>query len=254
LEYGAERFPSLIDDQGDPRLPLLLHRDGRNKRDRAEPGTFSIAAETGLGSPEVSTDAMSTILFDLDGVVFEKNIFERRLKSEHNISPDMTAPFFKGPFVRCQLGKADLKSEVARFLPTWGWRGTVDDFLTFWFNCDQCETRGILSLVAELSSQGHRCHLATNQEKYRSEFLRQNRSLSVFGQMFCSYEVGGRKPEADFFAEVERRLGEKPNDLFFWDDAPENVVGAQERGWTAYLFTDVPTIRRQLASHFRVLE
>lgn len=192
---------------------------------------------------------MSLILFDLDGVILEKSAFSRRLQVEHGISPDKTGPFFRGSFVRCQLGAADLKEELGSLLPSWGWKGSVEEFLSYWFQCDQQITPEIIP--RDLTQRGHKCYLATNQEKYRASYLQQFRALAEnFVQFFCSNELGHRKPDVAFFAEVERRLGAPPSELFFWDDAMENVQGAKACGWTAYLYTDVPAFRNQLNRHF----
>jgi hypothetical protein len=52
------------------------------------------------------------ILLDVDGVLVEPMVFAKVLEAEHGLTPDDTASFFRGAFVRCLLRRADLKSEL----------------------------------------------------------------------------------------------------------------------------------------------
>ena len=52
------------------------------------------------------------ILLDVDGMLVESMVFAKVLEAEHGLTPDDTAAFFRGAFVRCLLGQADLKSEL----------------------------------------------------------------------------------------------------------------------------------------------
>jgi HAD superfamily hydrolase (TIGR01509 family) len=61
--------------------------------------------------------------------------------------------------------------------------------------------------------------------------------------------LGCGKPHAAFFAGVAQRLGCHGTDLLFFDDQLANVEGARAAGWRAELFTDLPTLRRDLERH-----
>ena len=73
------------------------------------------------------------ILFDADGVVINTTErFSSYLEREYGISTKLTAPFFLGRFQDYIVGKADLKEEINKYLLSWGWKKSVDDFLRYW--------------------------------------------------------------------------------------------------------------------------
>ncbi len=57
----------------------------------------------------------------------------------------------------------------------------------------------------------------------------------LFDGVFWSYELGWRKPEQMIYKIVTEKLGLVPENLLFFDDRIENVQGAKEYGWQAYL-------------------
>ena len=58
--------------------------------------------------------------------------------------------------------------------------------------------------------------------------------LTLAEHVFASSELGWRKPSAEFFRAVERRLGRKPHELLLVGDDPElDVAAARRAGWHA---------------------
>jgi len=73
------------------------------------------------------------VLFDVDGVlVYPPFRFRHYLESKHGITPEMTAPFFRGRFMECVIGQAELGNELGVYLGHWGWRGTPSNFIKLW--------------------------------------------------------------------------------------------------------------------------
>jgi putative hydrolase of the HAD superfamily len=59
--------------------------------------------------------------------------------------------------------------------------------------------------------------------------------LTLADHVFASSELGWRKPSAEFFREVERRLGFQPQELLLVGDDPElDVAAARRAGWHAH--------------------
>jgi putative hydrolase of the HAD superfamily len=180
------------------------------------------------------------VILDLDGVVLEKSCFSERLAACFGILPKTTAAFFKSGFQNCQRGEADLKVEISSFLPAWGWQGSVESFLDFWFKCDSVVQAPVMNSIPSLRDHGFSCYLATNQEMYRTEFLRQNLDLEAyFDGAFYSAELGFRKPGEDFFQLVAQRLNLATSEILLCDDSEENIVAAKQQGWNAFLFRDI---------------
>jgi len=183
---------------------------------------------------------MKTFVFDADGVLCVGGPFTVALEREHQISRDRLAPFFAGPFSECLVGKRDLREVLEPYLVEWGWRQSVDEFLTFWFQREHVLCAAVLSSVRALRSKGHRCVLATNQERHRTTYLRREMGLAEeFDHVFASCELGVRKPDGAFFAGVRERLHCSASDLCLIDDAEKNVAGARAAGWRAIWYRGV---------------
>lgn len=74
------------------------------------------------------------IFFDADGVLIKsKYLFSEQLEKDYGISIDVMLPFFTGVFRQCSVGKADLKEELANVIGDWGWEGTVEELMDYWF-------------------------------------------------------------------------------------------------------------------------
>src|SRR5665213_3665845 len=103
---------------------------------------------------------MQVILFDIDGLVIEKRTryFSEKLSEERAISNEAIQQFFKTDFEKCLFGSADLKVELAPYLSKWGWEGSVDDFLTYWFESERTVDEEVLAVVKDLRTKGTRCY------------------------------------------------------------------------------------------------
>ncbi len=176
---------------------------------------------------------MTTWVFDVDGVIVTGDSFGVALAREHGISVACLAPFFAGPFGDCLVGRRDLKTELAAWLPGWGWPKSTEAFLEFWFSHETQVNEPLLAVVRELRVQGARCVLGTNQERYRADYLWNELGLRAeFDGLFASGDLGVMKPHAAFYAAVEVSLGTTQG-LCLVDDRLGNVMAARAAGWRA---------------------
>jgi len=188
---------------------------------------------------------MKVFVFDADGVVCVGANFGGALEKEHRIPRSRLAPFFAGPFPGCIVGKHDLKEELAAYLPQWGWRGSVEEFLAFWFQREHVLCPYILACVRTLRSKGHVCVLATNQERYRTEYLRSEMGLAKeFDHVFPSCELAVAKPAREFFIRVQERLRQTADNLCLIDDSERNLLGAAAVGWSTIHYRNTSDILR----------
>jgi len=194
---------------------------------------------------------MKTFVFDADCVVCVGAKFSVSLEREHGIPPERLVAFFRGPFADCLVGRSDLKKALAPFLPTWGWRSSVDAFLRFWFEQEHVICREALACVRELRKRGHLCVLGTNQERHRATYLRREMGLEVeFDHILPSCEIGAAKPSEEFFTAVELRLRTPARELCLIDDYERNVLGAEACGWRTIWYrskADLDKIRAEAA-------
>ena len=178
------------------------------------------------------------ILFDVDGVLVDGELFSRHLARDHGITLEMTRPFFAGPFSECLVGLADLKQVLPDYVREWGWQRSIDDFLSYWFSKHSIN-EPLLHIIQQLRQQGIRCYLATNQEHYRTAYILNEMGFAQkFEGIFSSAHVGQVKSQPAFFEHVLRKLnGIAAHEILFWDDSAPNIVTARQSGLQAEIYT-----------------
>ena len=74
--------------------------------------------------------------------------------------------------------------------------------------------------------------------------------LDRLDHRFASHLIGRRKPDPAIYQHVERATGVAPGSILFFDDSPENVHAAGQRGWRGHTIEHpgdpVRQVRRQL--------
>jgi len=192
---------------------------------------------------------IKAILFDADGMIVTGERFSNRLAREYGITLEKTDDFFKKEWSDCILGKTDLKTVLAPYLSEWGWQGTLDELLDFWFDekYNVVDTR-FREIIKKLQSKGFKCYLATNNEKYRTDSLVKNKEMgSWFDGVFSSAYMGVKKPDPTFFQKILDGIDLKKEEVIFWDDDPENIEGAEHFGLATELYTDFDSFKEKTA-------
>lgn len=192
------------------------------------------------------------MLFDADGVMIKSSrLFSEQLELEYGIPVVRMQPFFTGVFKLCSIGQADLKQELEKVVGEWGWKGTVDELLDFWFSKGTLIDEEVLAWVRQLVASGVRCFMTTDQEKYRGEHLRRTLGHGKpFEEIFFSAEMGCPKKEVPFFDQVYQyiiRSGPVDrNKVLFVDDSQKNVEVAQQFGFVGHVFTQLSGLKALL--------
>lgn len=188
---------------------------------------------------------MTVLLFDIDGVVLNPphQLFSIQVAEKYGISEEVLSRFFMGIFHQCLRGEVNIKDALAPELPMWGYPGTVEDFLSEWFEVDFVLNEEVIAVVDRLKQQGYPIHLATNQEIHRADYLWE-RLQGHFDGIFASAHLGVKKPDPEYFQKVQEKLG--TDDIFFWDDQVKNVEAAKEAGWKAFVFTTPEDVLKAL--------
>lgn len=196
------------------------------------------------------THNIQVLLLDADGVVVPPNRFALYRQRQLGISEEMAIKFFDGPFLACLVGKADLKQAIAPFLRRWKWRGSVDAFLQRWFDEENAVDPRVMEEVGRVRRAGLRCGLATNQERYRLDYLRHAMGLEqAFDAVFGSAEIGALKDDLRFYERVTRQLDVPRQAVLFWDDSARNVQAARAFGWQAELYQGFEDFHSALADY-----
>jgi putative hydrolase of the HAD superfamily len=185
------------------------------------------------------------LLLDADGVVLRnKGYFSEHFAKEQQISIERINPFFKKEFSTCQAGKADLKEELAKYLPQWEWRKTTNEFIQSWFSYDVELDPAVFAEVSRLRTSGIACYLASDQEKYRASYLRNEKGLkNSLDGCFFSCELGVMKNDPSYFNAVLNELGIPAEQVTYFDDDQKNVDSARSVGISAHFYSGIDMLR-----------
>ncbi len=99
----------------------------------------------------------------------------------------------------------------------------------------------MLELASDLKKKGIRCHLGSNQEKFRANFLWETLELkNCFEMNFFSGLMGVSKPSQQFYQMIQNTLQASATEIMLIDDRVENV----KRGYDSRL-EDASLARRK---------
>lgn len=121
------------------------------------------------------------------------------------------------------------------------YEGRTDEVFEEWFDYNSLVNADILDLADRLRQAGHPVALATNQEKYRMEYLLDTLGLGEwFDAAYPSYEIGFKKPDARYFQGVNHAVFEKfgARQIYFVDDAAANIDAGFAADWKSYLYDE----------------
>ncbi len=194
---------------------------------------------------------IKVIIFDADGMALEQERPSVFLSRDYGISTDQLNTFFDGPFQECLIGKADLKEAISPYLSKWGWNKGIEAFLKLWFTREVYVNKEILKYIKYFKNKGIQCFLATNQEKYRFQYMLNELNLKdIFDKTYSSTNLGCKKPSYDFFKKLLKDLKDiKKEEILFWDDRPKNIEEARTFGFNAELFTSVKDFREKMIQY-----
>ena len=170
-------------------------------------------------------------MLDVDGVLVDgrpKTDVTVSLEEDLGINPGaLHEHFFTPHWENIILGRAGLMEHLETALERIAPRVSPAGFVSYWFEKD---SRVVATFLPELSlvrSEGRRVYLATNQEHLRAAYLMDTLGLSehVDG-IFYSAGLGARKPEMEFFMNVQSALGLRGEEMLLIDDSKPNIEAA----------------------------
>jgi putative hydrolase of the HAD superfamily len=183
-------------------------------------------------------------MFDADGVVIQSEMFSHKFAQEFKINGSELDSFFATDFQECLIGKSDLKIVIKPWLEKWNWSKSVDEFLLYWFKSEHHINSKLIDTIIELRENKIQCILATNQEKYRLEYMKKEMGFEkIFDKIYSSSFIGFKKPDVQFYNYILDDLNESPDHIIFYDDSLKNVENATSIGIDAYLYDNNQTFK-----------
>jgi putative hydrolase of the HAD superfamily len=183
-------------------------------------------------------------MFDADGVVIQSEMFSHKYAKEFNLDISELDSFFMTDFQACLIGKSDLKIVIKPWLKKWKWSKSVDEFIDYWFKSEHNLNFELIETINELRKNKVICILATNQEKYRLEYMRKEMGFEkIFDKIYSSSFIGFKKPDIQYFNYILNDLNESPDKIIFYDDSQKNIESAASIGINAYLYDKNKTLK-----------
>ena len=195
---------------------------------------------------------MRVILFDADGVLtLQEEAFTVYYAKTRSINPEPFEEFFRTEWKDIVTGKKDLKESINENPDLWKWDGTTDELLELWFKTEDVIDHNILSTIAKLRESGFHCYLATDQEHYRFQYMKEKMFAGYFDGYYASCEIGVRKSSPQFFEKVIEDLKSKysrlsKENIIFFDDSVSKIESAKKSGIDARLYSHVLQVEELL--------
>jgi putative hydrolase of the HAD superfamily len=183
---------------------------------------------------------IKAVLLDADGVVIKNHdYFSNRYKKDFgkSLNDDVITNFFNNEYKQTAIGKADLKQLLKERLNEWEWEGTVDELLKYWFEGEREVDKEVLDIANKLREKGIKVYLASDNEKYRAEYLLNKVGLKdKFDETFFSCFLGYTKSGTEFFKAIVKKLNLNPDEIVYFDDDLKNVNVAKKVGIKALVY------------------
>jgi putative hydrolase of the HAD superfamily len=181
------------------------------------------------------------VLFDADGVIQNSKADDLPLRIQRGMGfvPEPFEAFLQEVFAAempAIAGQIELVQALEPVLAKWGAPGTAAALAAAWWRSVDADA-AVLALIAQLRQQGILCALATNQHRFRADYLRETYDYDQrFDRSFYSYALGCAKPDARYFQAILASLPFPPAQILFIDDLETNVAAARSVGITAAQF------------------
>lgn len=192
------------------------------------------------------------VIFDADGVLITPTkLFAAQYAEEHGYDQASFQEFFLGDFKQAIEGKVDLKELIIKHRAIWHWEADPQILLDQWFATENVIDHELLGVIASVQDSGLPVFMATNQERYRAQYLREVMFPDVFQEIFVSSEIGCEKKNPRYWdyvlADLRRRWPElQPEQVLFFDDSPDSLHGAIQAGINAQLYQGVEHVKSTL--------
>lgn len=194
---------------------------------------------------------IKAILFDADGVLTypREEYFSETYARERGIDINESGinVFFNKVFPDILVGKKDLKDELGKVIEDWSWDKGVDEFLEYWFKTEANPWEEVIDYAKEIRDGDIKIFIGTNNEKYRTEYIREDMGFGkIFDKIYSSGELGHAKPDAMFFEYILNKNRLKPSEVFFVDDDIINVRGAKKVGIDSLVFKNLAGFKKEI--------
>ncbi len=199
---------------------------------------------------------IKAILFDIDNVLVSNNLkkaFSERFSKDTGTNIETILEFIKTIYSKCKIGEADLKIELEKIVTSWNWKGSIEDLINYWYTPKELKINNdLIALIDNLRSNGIKCFIVSDNEKYRSDILLN--ALSSNAHMdgcFISCDVGYLKNTPEYWLKLRNVVAIAPNEILLIDDKEKNITTARNLGIKTIIFENNQNLKQELAKIVR---
>jgi HAD superfamily hydrolase (TIGR01549 family) len=183
---------------------------------------------------------INALLFDLGGVLIDID-FNRALQSWSHSSHLPLAEIARRfsmdePYRQHELGEITASDYFAHLRQLLELEATNDEIEHGWNAIFVGEQTATIDCIASAKAN-YPCYLFSNTNPTHHAFWTKAfpAALDPFQQIFVSSEMGLRKPDRAAFEAVAATTGFRLDEILFFDDTEENVIGASLAGMPSIL-------------------
>lgn len=177
---------------------------------------------------------ITTLLFDLGGVIIELGSLEDMMSTSPLSEKEIWQSWIRSPSVRrFESGSCTADEFSSAMIEEFSLNVSPDEFLRKFNAWPQGTFKGASQLLMGLSDKYRLACLSNSNQSHWEHFLRHQSVLEHFHDQFFSHEIGHLKPDAAAFHHVLENMGLSPEEVLFFDDNAYNVKSARKLGFQA---------------------
>jgi glucose-1-phosphatase len=198
-----------------------------------------------------ATASADALLFDLGGVVIQIDFaraFQAWAEAGGVPASQVHARFsLDAGYEAHERGELEPAAYCAHLRHTLGLEIADEHLLAGWNQIFLEEMPGVGLLLEKLARSFPVYAFSNTNVAHRTFWqMRYAKLLEPFSHIFCSCDLGKRKPSPAAFLEVASRIKIAPARIVFFDDLSDNVHGAREAGLRAHEVHSAEDIRAAL--------
>ena len=182
-----------------------------------------------------STRQYKALLFDLGGVILRLNpekVLRTWSKYGNLEFEDVASRWLIGEaYKRHEIGEISFVQLTQHLGSLLGIEMTQNQWLAGWNALFDGVYKDVVDRLAVIAQKlPIYAYTNTNPEHKDVWSLRYTKELSSFKRIYVSSDIQKRKPDISSFQWVANDMGYSEQDIFFFDDNLENIMGAKEAG------------------------
>jgi len=202
-----------------------------------------------------SSGAMKAVIFDLGNVLIDFNhkLAAEKISGFSDRTPQQIFDLFfdselAGLFEEGYITPEDFFLKIKKQLGlSLDYEGFVPIYNGIFFLTEK--NHSVYNLTRVLKDH-YKIALLSNINVLHFDYLKKNFShlFDAFHYIVTSYELGLRKPHPLIYQKTLEILAVSPQQVFYTDDRPELIRGAQELGIRSFVFKNIQQLKKDLLS------